>query len=136
VSDVTPSYLLDTDWVIEYLAGREPVASRVLDLTLTRTAVSAATVAELYEGAFGGREPDLALAALATFLDRISVVPFSIDVAREVGRERGRLRREGRSIGDFDLVIGCTARHLGIPVCTNNRRHFERIAGLEVISAP
>ena len=62
--------------------------------------------------------------------------PFSIDVAREVGRERGRLRREGRSIGDFDLVIGCTARHLGIPVCTNNRRHFERIAGLEVISAP
>lgn len=134
--NVAPAYLLDTDWVIEYLADREPVASRVQSLELTRTVISVASVAELYDGAFWSREPELALTALRLFLaEGVAVIPFSTAIAREVGRERGRLRREGSSIGDFDLVIGCTARHLGIPVCSNNRRHFERIADLDVISA-
>ncbi len=135
MTDAVARYLLDTDWVIEYLAGREPVASRVQSLALARTGISVVTIAELYDGAFYSREPELALAALRVFLaEGVSVIPFSTAIAREVGRERGRLRRAGALIGDFDIVIGCTARHLGIPVYTNNRRHFERIADLEVIS--
>ena len=37
-------------------------------------------------------------------------------------------------IGDFDLLIGCTAVRHGLTVLTNNRRHFGRITGITIES--
>lgn len=50
------------------------------------------------------------------------------------GRERARLRAEGNLIGDFDLLIGASALRHGLTVLTNNRRHFQRIRGLDIES--
>ena len=46
------------------------------------------------------------------------------------GNERGRLRATGMMVGDGDLSIGVTALRHDLPFLTNNRRPFERIAGL------
>lgn len=50
------------------------------------------------------------------------------------GEERRRLRSIGRLIGDFDLLIGCSAKKYGLKVSTNNLRHFGRIEGIEIES--
>ena len=55
-------------------------------------------------------------------------------ITRVFGRERGRLRAQGKTVGDFDLLIGATALHHGVAVLTNNRRHFELIETLQIIS--
>ncbi len=47
---------------------------------------------------------------------------------------RGTLRKKGSLIGDFDLLIASTALYRQIPLCTNNRKHYERIEGLEIFS--
>ena len=56
------------------------------------------------------------------------------DIAKIFGRERGRLRAAGTLIGDLDLLIGATALHHHLTLLTNNRSHFERIAGLRIES--
>lgn len=49
-------------------------------------------------------------------------------------RERSRLRRAGTPIGDFDLLIGATALRYNLTLLSNNRRHFQRISGLNLLS--
>ncbi len=50
------------------------------------------------------------------------------------GRERGRLRQLGRSIGDIDLFIAATCLRHNLTLLSNNRRHFDLVEGLEIIS--
>jgi tRNA(fMet)-specific endonuclease VapC len=50
-------YLIDTDWVIDYLQGR-CVAVRLLDeLVSDGIAISIVTYAEIYQGIYFGRDP-------------------------------------------------------------------------------
>jgi len=55
-------------------------------------------------------------------------------ICRIFGEENARLRKEGLNIDDFDLMIGSTCVYHGLKLLTNNRRHFERIKGIEIIS--
>jgi predicted nucleic acid-binding protein len=45
---------------------------------------------------------------------------------------RFALRRQGRLILDLDLLIARTALERGLELLTRNRRHSERIQGLEL----
>jgi predicted nucleic acid-binding protein len=44
------NYLVDTDWVVDYLKGRPPVVNRLSVLALDGLAVSLITYGEIYEG--------------------------------------------------------------------------------------
>jgi predicted nucleic acid-binding protein len=37
-------------------------------------------------------------------------------------------------VGDCDLFIACTAICNGVTLCTNNRRHFEMVDGVTLMS--
>ena len=65
----------------------------------------------------------------------IEVLYLNEAIARIFAQERRRLRSIGALIGDFDLLIGATAIHHNLTLLTNNRRHFERIEGLSIVSA-
>ena len=71
---------------------------------------------------------------LGIFLDDLDIFPLDEDVCRLFGVERGRLRSVGTMIGDFDLLIGCSAKFHVLTVLTNNLRHFTRIPDLGVES--
>lgn len=68
------------------------------------------------------------------FLDGVTVMPIDEEVCDLFGRERGKLRQQGRLIGDFDLLIAATCLRHDLTVCTNNRRHFEVVEGLRIVS--
>ena len=70
---------------------------------------------------------------LHDFLRRISLIGIDEEICKLFGKERGRLRAEGKRIGDFDPVIGVTAQH-DLTLLTNNRRRFENIDGLRIAS--
>ena len=42
-------------------------------------------------------------------------------------------RRQGFTIGTNDAWVAATAVSLDIPLATNNRRHFDRVAGLTLV---
>ena len=72
---------------------------------------------------------------LRSFLAFVDVVPLDDAVCRIFAGERSRLRAEGTLIGDFDLLIGATSVRHGFTLLTNNRRHFERVRGVNILSA-
>ena len=128
------AYLIDTDWIIDYLNDREPVASRLEELRREGIAISIISLAEIYEGVYGSRSPEDSESKLLSFLSGVTILGIDEGICRTFGRERGKLREQGLLIGDMDLFIASTSLHYELPLCTNNRRHYERIEGLRIIS--
>ena len=131
---MTLGYLIDTDWVIDHLNQVERVVRRLQELRPHGLALSVVSLAELYEGVHYSRDPDRSQQALEAFLEEVSVLGIDEEICKLFGRERGRLRRQGQRIGDFDLLIAATCSHYGLILLTNNRRHFELVEGLQIES--
>ena len=55
-------------------------------------------------------------------------------LCRRLVRLRADLRAAGLVLADADAWIAATALELGAPLVTHNRRHFNPVAGLMVIS--
>ena len=132
---MTIRYLIDTDWVIDHLNQIDRVVTRLQELRPQGLALSLVSLAELSEGVQYSRDPDQSQQALDAFLEDVSVLGIDEEVCKVFGRERGRLRKAGQLIGDFDLLIAATGLHYGLTVLTNNRQHFERVEGLQIASA-
>ena len=131
---MTMRYLLDTDWVIHYLNGRDDIARRLDALQREGLGVSVISLAELYEGIYYSTDPEGNEQDLNDFLRGVNIIGIDEEACKLFGRERGRLRKAGQLIGDFDLLIAATGLHYGLTVLTNNRQHFERIEGLQLES--
>jgi tRNA(fMet)-specific endonuclease VapC len=131
---MTIRYLMDTDWVIHYLNGRDDIVRRLDELQPEGLGLSVISLAELYEGIFYSTDPQGNEQDLNDFLRGVQVIGIDEDACKVFGRERGRLRKAGQLIGDFDLLIASTGLHYGVTVLTNNRQHFERVEGLQIES--
>ena len=51
-------YLVDTDWAIDHLHGRRQVVRRLEELAPAGLGLTHISLAELYEGTFGSRDPE------------------------------------------------------------------------------
>jgi tRNA(fMet)-specific endonuclease VapC len=79
------------------------------------------------------RDPAASRRILSRFVTGLTVVPIDDEICDIFGREHGKLRQQGRTVGDFDLLIASTGLRHGLTICTNNRRHFEVIDGVQLI---
>jgi tRNA(fMet)-specific endonuclease VapC len=127
-------YLIDTDWVIDYFNDAEPVASKIEELVEMGTGISIISLAELYEGIYNSRDVKLAEDKLIEFLSDVVILEINEEICKIFGKERGKLRKRGAMIGDFDLIIASTALYYNIPLCTNNRKHYKNVDGLEIVT--
>ena len=131
---MTMRYLIDTDWVIHYLNGRDDIVRRLDELQPEGLGVSVISLAELYEGIHSSTDPQGNEQDLHDFLRGVQVIGIDEDACNIFGRERGRLRKAGQLIGAFDPLIAATGLHYGMTVLTNNRQHFARVEGLQIKS--
>ena len=127
-------YLADTDWVIHALHGNRAVIRRLEELTHDGIGISIISIAELYQGVFYSNDPLGNELRLQEFLSGYDVVQLDDEICREFARERGRLKAAGTPIGDLDILIGCAALRHGLTLLSNNRRHFQRLQGLTIMS--
>jgi tRNA(fMet)-specific endonuclease VapC len=113
----------------------ETVSRRLEDLAPEGLALSVVSLAELYEGVYYSRDPAQSEEVLKQFLDPdLEILTIDEKTCRLFGRERGRLRQQGTSMGDMDLFIAATCLRHNSTLLSNNRRHFELVDGLEIIS--
>ena len=131
------AYLLDTDWVISYLNGYRPIVERVETLQdEAGLAMSILSLGEVYEGVYYSTDPVQSERGLRDFLAGVTLLGVDEEICQLFGRERGKLRRAGQIIGDFDLMLSATCFRYDLTICTNNRREFERVKGLRILSQP
>lgn len=114
---VTAELLVDTDVLVDHLRGTHRLPSGAGPL-----GVSVVTRCEL----FAGRDdPE----GLRHFLSPMIEYPIDTPVAELAGLTR---RRTG--IATPDALIAATALLHRLPLVTRNRRHFERVDALRVVS--
>src|SRR5579863_6724660 len=127
--------LLDTD-VFSYLlragdARGEPYRKHVQGKTI---ALAFITVGELYYGAekrgWGKRK----LALLEQRLRSTVIIPYDAQVCRTYASLKAQLAALGRVVADNDLwIAACAVRHK-LPLISNNRKHFQVVPELNLIS--
>ena len=124
------TYLIDSDYVVDYLKGR-PAAISLLDTLLPDgLTISIITYAEVYEGIYYGSTPKHYKQPFRHFLHGVHVLGISRPVAERFAMLHGHLRAEGLLLPHPDLFIGATALHHNLTVVTRNVRHFARIPDL------
>ena len=126
------SYLLDTDWLIDYLGGREPARVLVESLLPSGLAISVITYAEFYEGVVDSPRGAEHLRKLEDFTVGVDVHGIDRTIAHIFGERRAALRARGLLIDNFDLLIAATALRFDLALVTRNTRDFERIEGLRL----
>jgi tRNA(fMet)-specific endonuclease VapC len=88
------------------------------------------TIAELWFGALKSARPAVARREMDGFLEPFVVLPFDRNAADAYARTRLALERQGRPIGERDLLIASIALARDLVVVTHNTSEFGRVPGL------
>ena len=92
--------------------------------------ISSVTVFELYSGAITENH----IEDLKTIMAWFGVIPLSDKIARRSATIYKILRARNQIIEFRDIFIGATSIELLIPLATLNKKHFERIDSINIIS--
>lgn len=103
----------------------------------THFVLSSITVMELEHGWHRANTPEAALKR-RRYLDEvfaiIPVEPFTRDMGALAAKVDAEMKKAGLVIATTDLLIGVTALHYGYAIGTRNKRHFQMIPGLIVVT--
>ena len=127
-------YLIDTDWVIDHLNGNQKAIRKLEEIAPQGLALSIISLAELYEGIYSSSDAIKNERSLQEFLEGVTILKINEEICKAFAKERGRLRKKGGLIGDFDLLIASTCLHYNLILLTGNIKHFERIENLRILS--
>ena len=97
-------------------------------------ALSFISVGELYVWTVRRKWSASRIAALERHLQSLLVVPYDLELCREYGRVKASLP-SGRVVAANDLWIATIAIRHSLPLLTHNRKHFDGIPRLNVVSA-
>lgn len=124
-------YLLDTNICIYYLNGQFGLDDKLDKAGVNNCLISEISVAELKFGVENSVQKAYNRGKVEDFISRFSILPIfnSLDV---YAREKARLRKLGKSLDDFDLLIGATALHNGLILVTRNVSDFDRLSGIQI----
>lgn len=119
---------LDTSAAIHLLRGELPGES----LHEETLAISVLVEMELFLGVLhGGKVKERK--RVEAFIKQVRICDFDRSAARKSAEVLATLWAEGKSIGDIDTQIAGHALSLGLPLLTDNTKHFGRVKGLDVL---
>ena len=127
--------LVDTDVLIDL-----ELASKVHDVDALLgdepSAVSVITVSELLHGTLRakGAVRVRRRAFVEHLLDGLQTIPITAPIARTHAEIWAALTARGVPIGTHDLWIAATALAHGLGLATRNVSHYDRVAGLRVVT--
>ena len=123
--------VVDTS-VVSYLLKGHSLAPRYWEHLKERLlCLSFMSVAELYRWPLSRNWGEPRIAALREHLRSYVVLPYDDAMSWEWARI---MSRKGQPISLADAWIAATADRHGLPLITHNPRHFQSIAGLEIIT--
>ncbi len=132
--ELTQPILADTDYLSDYLAGKTAAKKAMFALIKDEIFVvtTTITVSELYYGKFRRKWQEKRSKALEEIITALTVIPYTVEHAKEYGKIRASLVDRGRDIGFADTAIASIAIIEELPLLTANIDHFDRIEGLKL----
>ena len=125
-------YLIDSDYLINFLNGKKEAVEVVSELKTHEIFTSVICVGEVLEGleASGNEEKR---ESFERFLDAMQVVEVNREVIEVFAAIRGKLRKKGKLIDNFDLLIAATCLAYDLTLITGNLGHFKRTPELKML---
>jgi tRNA(fMet)-specific endonuclease VapC len=124
-------YLLDTNICIFFLKGKFNLNVQFKKVGLRNCCLSEITIAELKYGAACSDRIEENINMINDFAKEVTIVPIfnSLDI---YAKEKARLRKSGKLIDDFDLLIGASAIANNLILVTDNEKHLTRISKIKI----
>jgi tRNA(fMet)-specific endonuclease VapC len=127
-------YLVDSDYVADYLKGRSSATQLLSDLFPDGLAISIITFAEVCEGIYYGQKPSHYANIFQRFLQGVPVLDITRLIAKQCALLRGELARKGQLIDQPDIFIASTALYHNLILVTRNIKDYNRIPQLDFYS--
>jgi tRNA(fMet)-specific endonuclease VapC len=125
-------YLLDTNTASYIIKGTFPrVRERLLRVPMAEVGISVVTEAELRFGVARIPESPRLEIAVEEFLLRVEILPWDSSAAKQYALLRAALEREGKPMGNLDMMIAAHALAAEAALVTHDRV-FGRVKGLKV----
>ena len=127
-------YLLDTNICIFFMRGKYGIAQKISKIGRKNCCISEITVAELLFGAANcakSEDRERHKQQTLEFVRLLNIIPIS-ESLETYAEEKSRLRKQGESIDDFDLLIATTATKHNLILVTDNIKHMERINNISL----
>ena len=129
-------YLLDTNILIDFMEGVPAVVEHVLQVGTQQCCMSVISLHELYFGAHLAREKkeeyyDREIKKINKLLEYFTVLTLETK-GEHYGRIKYALRKKGKPVDEFDMVIAGHAISEGLTVVTDNLKHFENMPDVKI----
>ncbi len=123
--------LVDTSILIDFFLKTDKSNSVLIGLVKKGYTfkISAITEFEIYSGANKNQ-----LSFWNKLLEKIEILAFDKDVVKVAVELNNALKLKRKQIDIADLFIAATAVNNKLPIATLNKKHFERIDNLKIIS--
>ena len=116
---------MDSNICVYLLRDKKGIRNHIRKIRWENCCISEITVIELLYGAECSNAVEANMQEVRQLCADLNVIPISVAI-EEFARQKARLRREGKLIDDFDLLIGCTAKVSQCVLVTENLKHLER----------
>lgn len=122
-------YLLDTNICIYFLKGQFSLNNKLKEIGVDNCFISEITIAELKFGAENSVHKEKNIKNVEIIQNKFTILPIftALDI---YALEKARLRTQGKTLDDFDLLIGSTAIFNNLTLVTKNVSDFERLDGI------
>lgn len=128
------NYLLDTDITIEYLRGNQVVVDKLMELSFENLYISSISLAELFYGVYNSKNIKKHLTGLLNFLEKVEILNLNFEVCKIFGKIKSKLRKKGKLIDNFDLLIGSICLFNNNILITNNDKHYRKIKEIKILN--
>lgn len=130
---IKPKAILDTCVLVDIIRGkRKDLDEKTAGLDIGNCAIADLTVFELLCGVEKSACKEKNRETVSKLLNYFPKRPVAAGFEYSA-KEKCRLEKEGLSIEDIDLLIGCLCAAEGVPLVTSNSKHLSRIRGLDII---
>ena len=121
--------IADTDVLVDFLAGKDPGASRVeRELRVGALYTTVINRFELLSGSKNMKQNE----KVGQLLEALKVLTLDVPAADRAAEVRCHPDQKGHGIGmAYSLIAGIVVEH-GAHLLTRNHRHFDRVQGLKL----
>ena len=124
-------YLFDTCTVSDFFKGDSHTVQKVKNTSPAEIAISSVTVMELYYGlALNPNKAKTLAPVIDDFLSVITILGFLQEEAKIAANIRASLKKQGRLIGYYDILLAATALQHQLIFVSSNTSEFEPISDL------
>lgn len=129
-------YLLDTNILIDFVKEVPSVVEKILQVGTHQCCMSVISLHELYYGAQLTRENKeeyyfQELEKINTLLEYFTVLNLNTH-GEEYAHIKYALRKKGKPVDEFDMLIAAHAIAEGLIIVTDNLKHFQNMPDVKV----